>query len=246
MRVGIGDAALVRNLDDLEPEPGRVGLDDLAHLRVERLGEHDARAPGRMLRDVAGVGRDREAVVAGRVRHVHPGQLADRRLVLEDRLQDALAHLGLVRRVGGQELAALQDRVDDRRACGGRRCRRRGTRARRRCARSSPRAPRGAGSAPASVSAGGTSSSRSKRTSSGICSNRSSIDETPIAASISSRSRSVSERYPSVIARPRPPDRPRRRAGRSTSVGSVRRMRTSQPSPYGSSLIDSGSSRPSR
>ena len=41
----------------------------------------------------------------------------------------------------------------------------------------------------------------------GICSKRSSIEETPIAASISSRSRSVSERYPSVIARPRPPVR---------------------------------------
>ena len=38
---GIGDAALVRHLDDLEAEPGRVRLDDLAHLRVEGLGEHD-------------------------------------------------------------------------------------------------------------------------------------------------------------------------------------------------------------
>ena len=42
-----------------------------------------------------------------------PGELADRGLVLEDRLQDALAHLGLVRRVRGQELAALHHRVDD-------------------------------------------------------------------------------------------------------------------------------------
>ena len=39
----VGDAALVADLDDLEPEPGRVGLHDLAHLRVERLGEHDPR-----------------------------------------------------------------------------------------------------------------------------------------------------------------------------------------------------------
>ena len=115
MRSGSVTPPSCGDLDDLEAEPGRVGLHDLAHLRVERLGEHDPRAPGGVLRDVAGVGRDREAVVAGRVRHVHPGQLADRRLVLEDRLQDALAHLGLVRRVGGQELAALQDRVDDRR-----------------------------------------------------------------------------------------------------------------------------------
>ena len=43
-----------------------------------------------------------------------PGQLADRSLVLEDRLEDALAQLGLVRRVRGEELAAQQDGVDDR------------------------------------------------------------------------------------------------------------------------------------
>ena len=39
--VRIGDAAACGHLDDLEAEPGRVGLHDLAHLRVERLGEHD-------------------------------------------------------------------------------------------------------------------------------------------------------------------------------------------------------------
>ena len=32
---GSVDAAAVRHLDDLEPEAGRVGLDDLAHLRVQ-------------------------------------------------------------------------------------------------------------------------------------------------------------------------------------------------------------------
>ena len=104
----------VRHLDDLEPEPGRVRLHDLAHLRARRLGDDDLRPPGRVLRHVAGVRGDRRAVVAGRVRDVHPGELADRRLVLEDRLQHALAQLGLVRRVGRQELAALEDGVDDR------------------------------------------------------------------------------------------------------------------------------------
>ena len=113
-RVGIGRAALVRHLDDLEAEAGRVGLHDLAHLRARRLGDDDLRAAGRVLRDEARVGGDRRAVVARRVRDVHAGQLADRGLVLEDRLQHALAHLGLVRRVRGQELAALQHRVDDR------------------------------------------------------------------------------------------------------------------------------------
>ena len=111
--VRIGRTALVRHLDDVEPEPRRVGLHDLAHLRVGRLGDDDLRSPGRVLRDEAGVGGDRRAVVAGRVRDVHAGELADRGLVLEDRLQHALAHLGLVRRVRGQELAALEHRIDD-------------------------------------------------------------------------------------------------------------------------------------
>ena len=112
---GVGRAIAVRHLDDLEPEARRVRLHDLAHLRVRRLGDDDLAASGRVLRDVAGVGGDGRPVVAGRVRDVHPGQLADRRLVLEDRLEDALAHLRLVRRVRRQQLAALQDRVDDRR-----------------------------------------------------------------------------------------------------------------------------------
>src|SRR5205085_7323060 len=43
-----------------------------------------------------------------------PGELADRGLVLEDRLEHALAHLRLVRRVGGEELAPGENRVDDR------------------------------------------------------------------------------------------------------------------------------------
>ena len=46
---GRGDACRVRDalrmtdLDHLEAEPGRIGLDDLPHLGVERLGEHDPR-----------------------------------------------------------------------------------------------------------------------------------------------------------------------------------------------------------
>src|SRR4030095_9820878 len=54
--VRIGAAVRVRNLDDLEPEPRRVGLHDLANLRVERLREDDLVPPGRVLGDVAGAG----------------------------------------------------------------------------------------------------------------------------------------------------------------------------------------------
>ena len=113
--VGIGRAAVVRHLDDLHPEPGGEGAHDVPHLGVERLGDDDLRPAGRGPRDVAGVRRDRQAVVAGGVRDVHPGQLADGGLVLEDRLERPLAHLGLVGRVRGQELATLHHGVADRR-----------------------------------------------------------------------------------------------------------------------------------
>ena len=111
----IGDPVLVRHLDDLEPEARRIRLHDLAHLRAQRLREHDLPPVRHVARDEARVRRDRAAVVARRVRDLHPGQLADDRLVLEDRLQHALAHLRLVRRVRGQELPAREHDVHDRR-----------------------------------------------------------------------------------------------------------------------------------
>ena len=109
----VGRAPAMRNLDDLEPEAGCVCLHDLTHLRVRRLGDDHVRPTRRMLRDVAGVGCDSRPVVAGGVRDIHARQLADRRLVLENRLEHALAHLGLIRRVRGEELAALEHRVDN-------------------------------------------------------------------------------------------------------------------------------------
>jgi hypothetical protein len=113
--VRVGRAVSVGHFDDLEAEAGRVGLDHLAYLRVERLAEDDFRAAGRVLGHVAGVRGDRRPVVTRCVRDVHPGQLADRGLVLEDRLQHSLADLGLVGRVRGEELPLREDGVDDRR-----------------------------------------------------------------------------------------------------------------------------------
>src|SRR5439155_7650499 len=84
-----------------------------SHLWVHRLAHDDLRASRRMLRDEARIGGDGRAVIAGCIRHVHTGELADRRLVLEDRLQNTLAHLRLVGRIGGQELPARKERVDD-------------------------------------------------------------------------------------------------------------------------------------
>jgi hypothetical protein len=113
--VGIGDAAPLRDLDHLEPEARRIRLDHLTHLRVDGLGEDDGRPPGCVPGDVAGIRCHGGPVVARGVRDVEPGQLADRRLVLEDRLQHALAHLGLIRRVRREELAARHHEVHDRR-----------------------------------------------------------------------------------------------------------------------------------
>src|SRR5581483_11535444 len=108
----IGGSVPVGNLHDLEPESRRVGLHHLSYLRVRGLGDDDLRPPRRVLGNEAGIRCDGLAVVARRVRDVHARELADRGLVLEDRLQDALAHLRLVGRVRGEELAALQHGVD--------------------------------------------------------------------------------------------------------------------------------------
>ena len=124
------------------PKPGAYVFTTWRTCGIQRLGENDLRAVARVLGDEARVGGDRAPVVAGRVRHVHPGQLADDGLVLEDRLQHALAHLRLVRRVRGQELAAREQRRRRPPERSGRRSQRRGTRARRPCARCGPRAPR--------------------------------------------------------------------------------------------------------
>ena len=109
----IGRAVRMGDLDDLETEARGVCLDDLAHLRVHGLTDDDP-APSRdVLRHVAGVSGHGRAVVPGRVGDVHARELADCRLVLEDRLENPLAQLGLVWRVRREELASLEDRVDD-------------------------------------------------------------------------------------------------------------------------------------
>jgi hypothetical protein len=61
------------------------------------------------------LGRGRGAVVVRGRDDVQAGQLGHERLVLVDRLERALADLRLVRRVGGVELAAQEQLVDDRR-----------------------------------------------------------------------------------------------------------------------------------
>ena len=59
------------------------------------------------------LGRGAAAVVEAGVRDVEAGEPRDERLILEHDLQVALADFGLVGRVGGVELAAAGELVDD-------------------------------------------------------------------------------------------------------------------------------------
>ena len=98
-----------RHLDDLELGPARVGAQRAAIREVD-LGRHDhSLASGDPNGHEGGFGRGRTAVVHGGVHDLHREQLGHERLVLERRLERALAHLGLVRRVRREELAAERE-----------------------------------------------------------------------------------------------------------------------------------------
>ena len=95
-----------------------IGFHHLAVLRVEGARPNDSVAP-----PAGPVGIDAQrhqdrftrggrAVIERRVGHLHAGQLHDKRLELEHRLQVALADLGLVRSVGRQKLAPRDQRVN--------------------------------------------------------------------------------------------------------------------------------------
>ncbi len=133
------------------------------------------------------------ALVDARVADRQAGQLGDRRLVLEHHLQPALGDLGLVGRVGREELRTATGSSRSARARSGRTSRRRGTRSRPR-RRRSWRPGRGGGRRPpARACRAAMSRGRSRRTPSGTSAKRSSIDSTPMAASISARSVSVAD-----------------------------------------------------
>ena len=108
-------AALEPDLDDLGAVADRVGRERLAAVRVDAAGDDEAAALGRAHRQVAGRGDRGGPLVEAGVGDRQPGQLRHRRLELEHHLQPALGDLRLVGRVGGEELGALGDRVDDRR-----------------------------------------------------------------------------------------------------------------------------------
>ncbi len=93
----------------------RLGRQHLTVLRVHAVRHDDPAAPRLRPGQERGLGERRARVVHRGVGDLHAGELADRGLELEDALQDALTALGLVGRVGGLELGAADDRVDDRR-----------------------------------------------------------------------------------------------------------------------------------
>ena len=113
--VGVGQASLEAHLDHLGAEPARVGAKRLAAVGMNAPRDDQAPSLGGADRQVGGGRHRRRALVQRGVGDRQPAQLGDRGLELEHHLQAALGDLGLVGRVGGQELGALGDRVDDRR-----------------------------------------------------------------------------------------------------------------------------------
>ncbi len=114
--IGIGDAVAQRHLDDVDAVAVRVRAQRLAGVRVHAGRDHEPRLGGMgQLGQVPGAGQCRRPLVDRRVGHRQAGQLADRGLVLEHHLQPALGDLGLVGRVGREELRAGHQHVDQRR-----------------------------------------------------------------------------------------------------------------------------------
>ena len=93
----------------------QVRLQGLPKLGMDAFG-HDH--PAGAFADVQGhqhrFDRRAAAVVHAGVRVVHAGQFGDQRLILEHRLQRALAGLGLIRRVGGVKFAPRRNRINHR------------------------------------------------------------------------------------------------------------------------------------
>ncbi len=105
-----------RHLHDLEPQVAEVGPHRLAVLGVDPGREHRARAAAREpLGHQQRLDERGGALVERRVGDFQPGQQADVRLELEDRLQRPLRDLGLVRRVRRQPLGPVEHLVGDRR-----------------------------------------------------------------------------------------------------------------------------------
>ena len=92
------------------PMPGgpRAREQHLAKARVHGARHPHVVASRRRHREVDALDQGRSAVVEAGVGHLHPGERAQYRLVFEQALEDALRHLGLVRRVRRGELGPYE------------------------------------------------------------------------------------------------------------------------------------------
>ena len=104
-----------RQFGEPQAEVAGVAADHQAVDRVDAAGHDDCVAPGGVHGGEDRLGQRRAAVVHRGVGGIEAGEAADHRLELEDRLQGALRHLGLVGSVGREELAARDEAVDRRR-----------------------------------------------------------------------------------------------------------------------------------
>jgi hypothetical protein len=102
-----------RNLVGHEICAAEVRAQRLAVMRMDTAADQHTLAARGAAGHQRPFGRGRRPVVVRRGDDVHARQLAQQRLVLVDRLERALADLGLVRRVGGVELAAQEELVHD-------------------------------------------------------------------------------------------------------------------------------------
>ena len=112
--VGFGAQLRQRRLERVAGELGH-GLGDADIMRVDARRDHGLVPARDAVRHQDRFPHRRRAVVHRRVGDFAAEQARDLRLELEHHLQRALRDLGLVGRVAGQELAALDDVVDARR-----------------------------------------------------------------------------------------------------------------------------------
>ena len=111
----VGRSVAQRDLDDLHPVTVGERAERLDRVRVQTGARDDLALAVVELGEIGGRGDRGGALVGGGVGDVQARELGDGRLVLEHHLQAALGDLGLVGRVGRQELRALHQHVDQRR-----------------------------------------------------------------------------------------------------------------------------------
>ncbi len=90
----------------------RIRRQHLAILRMHRLCYYRTIAASHAHRHHHGLGHARRPVIHRRIRNLHPRQLADHRLELEQRLQRPLRNLRLIRCITRQKLAARYHRIN--------------------------------------------------------------------------------------------------------------------------------------